>query len=172
MEKTLDSFVIKRKSSVSKKDEEDKKEEISEHPDTKKTPKKVEEKAQKEKNNSKFFDTYEDFIDELGSWKEPLKTFINPPGNNTMKFIYGHCSEDINDFDSIAYDVSNIRLIVLKKYKELNDCNFCISVWIMRQMHFRLPKFVLKRYNRKLKAIKNTIDEKLYLSTIKDYFSE
>ena len=39
-------------------------------------------------------------------------------------------------------------------------------------MHFRLPKFVLKRYNRKLKAIKNTIDEKLYLSTIKDYFSE
>ena len=47
MEKTLDSFVIKRKSIVSKKDEEDKKEEISEHPDTKKTPKKVEEKAQR-----------------------------------------------------------------------------------------------------------------------------
>ena len=101
-----------------------------------------------------------------------LKNTNNVDEINTMKFIYGHCSEDINDFDSIAYDVSNIRLIVLKKYKELNDCNFCISVWIMRQMHFRLPKFVLKRYNRKLKAIKNTIDEKLYLSTIKDYFSE
>ena len=94
MEKTLDSFVIKRKSSASKKDEEDKKEEISDQPNTKKTPKKVEEKVHKEKNNSKFFDTYEDFIDELGSWKEPLKTFINPPGNNTMKFIYSYVKKE------------------------------------------------------------------------------
>ena len=42
----------------------------------------------KENPNSKFYSTYDSFIDNLESWKVPLKTFINPPNNSQMKSIY------------------------------------------------------------------------------------
>lgn len=89
-----------------------------------------------------------------------------------MKFVHGHCSQDPNDFDSISYDVYNIRLVELKKYTLLNDYNFCTAIWIMKQMHYKLPNLALKRYQRKLKSIRNTVDEKLYLSSIKKYFKD
>lgn len=91
MERTLDSFVIKRKSQTpeKKKDTNEEKEKTIEK--AKKTPKKepeVQAPTNQIKDNSKFFSTYDSFIDELGSWKEPLKSFINPPGNAKMKAIY------------------------------------------------------------------------------------
>ena len=42
----------------------------------------------KDDQNSKFYSSYESFIDSLATWKEPLKNFINPPNNSQMKSIY------------------------------------------------------------------------------------
>ena len=63
----------------------------------KKTPEKTSEKPP---SNSKFYSTYEEFIDQLDTWKEPLKTFIQPPKNANMKFIY--------DFVKKAYETKTI----------------------------------------------------------------
>ena len=91
MEGTLDSFVIKRKSQTPEKKKDTNEENEKTIEKAKKTPKKepeVQAPTNQIKDNSKFFSTYDSFIDELGSWKEPLKSFINPPGNAKMKAIY------------------------------------------------------------------------------------
>ena len=50
-------------------------------------------KEDKDKN-SKFYSTYESFIDKLETWKTPLKLFINPPNNTQMKSIYNFIKKE------------------------------------------------------------------------------
>ena len=85
-----------------------------------------------------------------------------------MKFVYGHYIQSRGDYDEIAYKVCIIRLIELKKYTKLSDCEFCFGVWLMKQMHYKLPCFVNKRYKRKLK----TINKEMYNYMIKYYFTQ
>ena len=54
----------------------------------------ITEKKTKEDPNSKFYSSYESFIDNLESWKVPLKSFINPPNNNQMKSIYNFVKKE------------------------------------------------------------------------------
>jgi len=50
--------------------------------------------TKKDDPNSKFYSSYESFIDSLGTWKEPLKYFINPPNNSQMKSIYAFVKKE------------------------------------------------------------------------------
>ena len=50
--------------------------------------------AKKDDPNSKFYSSYESFIDSLATWKEPLKNFINPPNNSQMKSIYNFAKKE------------------------------------------------------------------------------
>ena len=113
MEGPMDKFVKKRKTSDLP-DEEPKEEkniiskkEKSPEKQKKRQPMEIEEKskdsnqdiqnkiAQNEKNsNLKFYPTYESFIEKLSSWKEPLKSFINPPNNSIMKSIYNFVKKE------------------------------------------------------------------------------
>ena len=54
----------------------------------------ITEKKTKEDPNSKFYSSYESFIDNLESWKVPLKSFINPPNNNQNKSIYNFVKKE------------------------------------------------------------------------------
>ena len=51
-------------------------------------------KITNEDKNSKFYTTYESFIDKLETWKIPLKEFINPPNNTQMKSIYNFAKKE------------------------------------------------------------------------------
>ena len=104
MEGPMDKFVKKRKTSDIP--EEDKKEEKNKITLKEKSPLKQKKGTQMEiennnaKNNNnkiiieednkniKFYPTYESFIEKLSTWKDPLKAFIYPPNNSTMKSIY------------------------------------------------------------------------------------
>ena len=113
MEGPMDKFVKKRKTSdlpdEEPKEEKNKisKKEKSPEKQKKRQPMEIEEKskdsnqniqnkiAQNEKNsNLKFYPTYESFIDKLETWKEPLKSFINPPNNSIMKSIYNFVKKE------------------------------------------------------------------------------
>ena len=48
----------------------------------------------KDNLNSRFYPSYESFIDTLGTWKDPLKTFINSPNNSQMKSIYSFIKKE------------------------------------------------------------------------------
>jgi len=100
----MDKFVKKRKTSDIP--EEDNKEEKNKITLKEKSPLKQKKGTQMEiennnaKNNNnkiiieednkniKFYSTYESFIEKLSTWKDPLKAFIYPPNNSTMKSIY------------------------------------------------------------------------------------
>ena len=107
MEGPLDKFVKKRKTSdlpdKEVKEEKDKKKEEKSPIKQKKTqPMEVEKDAKESADKiiieddklSKFYPTYESFIDKLESWKVPLKLFINPPNNSTMKSIYNFVKKE------------------------------------------------------------------------------
>ena len=113
MEGPMDKFVKKRKTSdlpdEEPKEEKNKisKKEKSPEKQKKRQPMEIEEKSkdsnqniqnkitQNEKNsNLKFYPTYESFIEKLSSWKEPLKSFINPPNNSIMKSIYNFVKKE------------------------------------------------------------------------------
>ena len=51
-------------------------------------------KKTNEEPNTKFYPTYESFIDKLETWKIPLKTFIAPPNNSQMKSIYNFIKKE------------------------------------------------------------------------------
>ena len=103
----MDKFVKKRKTSdlpdKEVKEEKDKKKEEKSPIKQKKTQPMEVEKDTKESANkiiidddklSKFYPTYESFIDKLESWKVPLKLFINPPNNSIMKSIYNFVKKE------------------------------------------------------------------------------
>ena len=107
MEGPMDKFVKKRKTSdlpdKEVKEEKDKKKEEKSPIKQKKTQPMEVEKDTKESANkiiidddklSKFYPTYESFIDKLESWKVPLKLFINPPNNSIMKSIYNFVKKE------------------------------------------------------------------------------
>ena len=109
MEGPLDKFVNKRKKSDTQdkesKEEKDKnlkekspskfKKNIPMETETKEKEKEPEEKIiLDEEKNLKFYSTYESFIDKLETWKTPLKLFINPPNNSTMKSIYNFVKKE------------------------------------------------------------------------------
>ena len=106
MEGPMDKFVKKRKTDEEKPSEKqtkivnksplkEKKAPISleQKKENPKAPTITEKKA-KEDPNSKFYSSYESFIDNLESWKVPLKSFINPPNNNQMKSIYNFVKKE------------------------------------------------------------------------------
>lgn len=139
MQSSIEKFVKKRKKSNEEMDidssqKEVKKEEKS--PDKiKKLPikeektsgleeKQIPNKISEEKSTSKFYPTYDSFIDELGSWKQPLKTFINPPNNIQMKSIYNFVKKEyenknifppknliFNAFRTTPWD--NIKVVII-----------------------------------------------------------
>ena len=107
MDGPMDKFVKKRKTSdlpdKEVKEEKDKKKEEKSPIKQKKTQPMEVEKDTKESANkiiidddklSKFYPTYESFIDKLESWKVPLKLFINPPNNSIMKSIYNFVKKE------------------------------------------------------------------------------
>ena len=107
MDGPMDKFVKKRKTSdlpdKEVKEEKDKKKEEKSPIKQKKTQPMEIEKDTKESANkiiidddklSKFYPTYESFIDKLESWKVPLKLFINPPNNSIMKSIYNFVKKE------------------------------------------------------------------------------
>ena len=105
MEGPMDKFVKKRKTDEDPNEKQTKKADLSpiKH---KKDPASLEQKKEKSENpstikktikenpNSRFFSTYESFIDNLETWKVPLKSFINPPNNSQMKSIYSFVKKE------------------------------------------------------------------------------
>ena len=107
MEGPLDKFVNKRKKSDTqdKESKEEKDKNLKEKSPSKfkknipmETETKEKEPEEKiildEEKNLKFYSTYESFIDKLETWKTPLKQFINPPNNSTMKSIYNFVKKE------------------------------------------------------------------------------
>ena len=107
MQGPMDKFIKKRKKSDTDTPEQETKSDKNKNPEKsplkqkkiqpmeeeekdEKKPKEAPQKIITEDNsqNSKFYPTYESFIDKLETWKEPLKSFINPPNNSLMKSIY------------------------------------------------------------------------------------
>ena len=107
MQGPMDKFIKKRKKSDADTAEQESKTDKNKNPEKsplkqkkiqpmeeeekdEKKPKEAPQKIITEDNsqNLKFYPTYESFIDKLETWKEPLKSFINPPNNSIMKSIY------------------------------------------------------------------------------------
>lgn len=69
-------------------------------------------------------------------------------------FIYGHYSETINDMDSITYDVYSIKLMLLKKHKNLRNSDICRNVYLCKKLGIRIPKSIYRKYKRINKHLK------------------
>ena len=93
------------------------------------SPKKINEEV-----NSKFFSTYESFIDKLESWKIPLKSFISPPNNSIMKSIYSFVKKEyetktifppknliFNAFQKTSWDKVKVVIIGQDPYPKPGD---------------------------------------------------
>lgn len=134
MESTLDKFLIKKPSTNGKRKQSKDESETIENQSKKKSdlptssnklqpPKKtitVEEIKSKTESDH-YFPSFEDFIDSLGTWKEPLKTFIN---SEKMKSIYKFVSKEystktilppknliFNAFDKTTFD--NLKVVLI-----------------------------------------------------------
>ena len=144
MEGPMDKFVKKRKTDDfdNEKNDENKKAEenslkkkkppIKMPEDTAEETKKV--KNIKEEQNSKFYSTYESFIDKLESWKIPLKSFISPPNNSQMKSIYSFVKKEyetktifppknliFNAFSTTSWDKVKVVIIGQDPYPNPGD---------------------------------------------------
>ena len=145
MQGPMDKFIKKRKTDDEEKSENEimkpeksplkqKKMPISEdkNKDIEKSslpPKKINEEV-----NSKFFSTYESFIDKLESWKIPLKSFISPPNNSIMKSIYSFVKKEyetktifppknliFNAFQKTSWDKVKVVIIGQDPYPKPGD---------------------------------------------------
>ena len=87
-----------------------------------------------EEKNSKFYPTYESFIEKLSSWKEPLKAFISPPNNSIMKSIYSFVKKEyssktifppknliFNAFEKTPFDKVKVVIIGQDPYPNPGD---------------------------------------------------
>lgn len=72
-----------------------------------------------------------------------------------FKFIHGHCSEDSNDYDSIAYFSINLVLITKKRWNNLRPYEFCSGIEFMKKYGYKISKSALRKYRRLKKNLKN-----------------
>lgn len=65
-----------------------------------------------------------------------------------MRFVYGHDSAVVDDFDSIYYHGFNIWLLLHKKYKYLNASDIIESFYDMQFMNMKIPKRIRREARR------------------------
>lgn len=99
------------------------------------------------------------------SWKE-VTTSAQIKNMLDFKYIYGHCSQNCNDYDSIAYFVINIILVKKKKWKDLSLGEFCSTVDLMKKYGYKISKSAFRRYKRLRKKLEEDICEFNYYNSI------
>ena len=183
MKGPMDKFVKKRKTSDDgitddKKDKETQKKDKSPLKQKKlpftKEKKNVESenstvKPIKDNANSKFYSTYDSFIDLLETWKEPLKSFVSPPNNSQMKSIYTFVKKEyetktifppknliFNAFSKTPWDKVKVVIIGQDPYPNPGDA-MGLSFSVPRKQ--RIPGSLINIYkclerDKKLKFIK------------------
>ncbi len=98
-------------------------------------------------------------------WKE-VKTSTQIKEMLIFKFLSGHDSQNVNDYDAIAYFVINIILVKKKKWKDLSLSEFCSTVDLMKKYGYKVSKSALKRYKRLRKKLEEDRWEFAYYNSI------
>ena len=98
-------------------------------------------------------------------WKE-VKTSTQIKEMLIFKYLSGHDSQNVNDYNAIAYFVINIILVKKKKWKDLSLSEFCSTVDLMKKYGYKVSKSAFRRYKRLRKKLEETEWEIFYYKSV------